>query len=84
MSTLPSKRVFVSPDRRRLGSYEPHVMDTGSGKPTSAYRVVRTVRTRKGFGTIIHTLTTFVHNKKRAHAMAARWVRVNTVPKAPR
>lgn len=82
MATLPARRELKSPDFRRIASYEPHTMDRGNGTPTFAYRVVRSVRTRRGFGTIIHTLTTFVKNKKKAHALASRWVRVKTEDRA--
>lgn len=78
MGTIPHKRELTSKDRRRIASFEPHTMDTGNGKPVPAYRIIRTVRTRRGFGTIIHTLTTFVKNKKRANRLAAQWVKLPT------
>lgn len=78
MGTLQNKREFTSPDRRRIASYEPHTMDLGNGTPVPAYRVVRSVRARRGFGTIIHTLTTFVRNKKQAHKTAYRWSKLTT------
>jgi len=64
---LPDKAVFASPDSRRVGQYAPTL---GLG-----YRVIRTVRTRRGLGTIIHTLTTFTANKKRAHRLASTWAK---------
>lgn len=78
MPTLPDRRELKSPDNRRIASYEPHTLDNGSGKPVAAYRVIRTVRTRRGFGTIIHTLTTFVRDKKAAQRHIAQWVRLKT------
>lgn len=82
MGTLTDRRELRSVDNRRIASYEPHTMDSGDGRATPAYRVIRTVRTRRGFGTIIHTLTTFVRNKKQANALIARWVRMKTESRA--
>lgn len=78
MPALPNTREFKSADGRRIAVYEPHVMDLGRGKPVAAYRVIRTVRARRGFGTIIHSLTTFTSSKKKAHAMAVRWSKMTT------
>lgn len=78
MPTLPNRKELTSADSRRIASYEPHTMDVGNGTPRAVYRVIRTVRTRRGFGTIIHTLTTFVRDKKAAQRHIAQWVRLKT------
>lgn len=54
------------------------MMDVGGERYQPAYRVIRTVRTRRGFGTIVHTLTTFVRSKKQAQRHIAQWVRIKT------
>lgn len=77
MATLPSKRELKSANNRRIASFEPHTMDL-AGKPFAAYRVIRSVRTRKGFGTIVHTLTTFVRSRKQAQKHIAQWVKITT------
>lgn len=78
MPTLPDHKELKSPDLRRIASYEPYVLDLGNGKAQAAYRVIRTVRKRRGFGTIVHTLTTFVRDKKSANKHLAHWVRMKT------
>ena len=78
MSIIPHRRELKSADFRRIGSFEPHTMDVGNGKPVAAYRVIRTVRRRRGFGTIIHTLTTFVSSRKKAQRLIANWVKLTT------
>ena len=78
MSTLPDKKELHSKDRRRTASYEPYIMDLANGKPTPAYRVIRTVRRRRGFGTVLNTITTFVRDKKTANRHLAHWVRMTT------
>lgn len=83
---LADTQTFKSEDNRRVSTYEPAQTHGGAvppglqDYPRSIYRVIRTVRTRKGFGTIIHTLTTFVPNKKKAHRMAALWVQRTSTP----
>lgn len=77
MAKLPDKRELHSKDKRRVATYEPHIVES-AGQAVSAYRLIRLVRKRRGFGTVIHTLTTFVRNKKDAQKSAAHWVSITT------
>lgn len=78
---IPTEFTIRSKDQRRIASYRP--VDKTMGVPPGLenkpvlYRLVRTVRTRRGFGTIIHTLTTFKSNKKAVHGSAVHWVTSN-------
>lgn len=78
MAALPVRRELVSADNKRRASYEPHTMDLGNGRPTPAHRLIRTIRTRRGFGTVIHSITTFTPNRKHADKLARAWVRPTT------
>lgn len=78
MSVIPNSRRVMSPDNRRVAEFQPHTMDLGNGTPAPAYRLMRTVRTRRGFGTTIHSITTFVRSKKRAQQLASAWVKART------
>lgn len=83
---LPTARTFRSKDTKRNAAYFPLVDVEGDDTVPPAvkahrgpvYIVTRTVRTRRGFGTIIHTLTTFVNTKQKAHKMAVVWTSVQT------
>lgn len=77
MPALPTTKELKSKDNRRIATYSPTVVDV-AGAQVEAYRLIRTVRRRRGFGTIIHTLTTFVRSKKAAHKSAAHWVKLTT------
>lgn len=81
---LPAFLDFHSKDKRRSASYrlaEDHT-DLPDGvrrlHKGPIYRLERRVRTRRGFNTIIHTLTTFTSTKLKAHTMAANWVKIAT------
>lgn len=73
---IPDKRSLRSKDGRRVASYG-RAPEGWGGRPI-AYRLVRTARTRRGFGTIIHTITTFTPTKEKAAQSAAHWVNVTT------
>jgi hypothetical protein len=81
---LPATREFTSKDNRRHSRYMP-LKDLSPHTPPGLeqhkgplYQVKRTVRTRRGFGTIIHTLTTFTNTRLKAHKLAANWVKIQT------
>lgn len=76
MAQLPETRQLTSKDNRRVAVYK-RMPEGWSGRRT-AYRLIRTVRRRRGFGTIIHTITTFAPSKEAAAKSAAHWVRVQT------
>ena len=83
---LPTTQDFTSKDNRRYASYaligttdDMNLPDGVRGTHRGPiYRLERLVRTRRGFGTIIHTLVTFTKTKLKAHKMAAQWVRITT------
>lgn len=81
MGKTADVQTFKSADKRRVACYEPAWYPPRTVPPGlerykgSIYRLYRTVRTRRGFGTIVHSITTFVPNKKQAHKSAARWVK---------
>jgi len=79
---LPESADYVSPDNRLVARYAPVPKGwrpAGLQKRPIVYRVMRTMRTRRGFGTIIHTLTTFTPNRKAAAGLVRRWME-RTVP----
>jgi hypothetical protein len=84
MAKIADRLTFKSTDARRVATYEPAGTPPGTVPPglehyrKPIYRLLRTVRTRRGFGTIIHTLTTFTTNKAQAHKSAAHWVKIRT------
>lgn len=73
MSKLPDTRTLSSKDKRRAAVYK-RIPEGWAGR-RPAYRLVRTYRGRRGFGTIVHAITTFTPRKDVAAQMAARWVR---------
>lgn len=78
----PATFSLESPDYRRHANYAPVSPDDAlppglRHQTTPIYRLIRTVRARRGFGTIIHTLTTFTRNKKAAHKSAVHWVKAS-------
>ena len=82
---LPAQRDFTSKDKRRYARYEPAGLNdvnlpegVRGAHRGPIYRLERQVRTRRGFGTIIHTLTTFTATKAKAHKSAALWVKIRT------
>lgn len=81
---LPPRQAFASKDTRRVAMYYP-LGDFAGETPEKVkahtgpvYVLDRTVRTRRGFGTILHSLVTFTTRKSVAHTMASNWVKVQT------
>ena len=79
---LPSSREYRSTDGKRRAGYSPLTEMTAIEGPKvrkgPVYVLQRVVRTRRGFGTIIHKLITFTPTKDAAHKSAVAWVRVTT------
>ena len=81
---LPQSFDITSKDKRRSASYTLAIDDVAVPEGVRGthrgpiYRLERQVRTRRGFGTIIHTLTTFTSQKAKAHKMAVQWTKIKT------
>lgn len=74
MAQIPDTRTLTSKDGKRMAVYK-RVPEGWAGRRT-AYRLIRTQKSRRGFGIIIHTITTFAPSKQQAACSAAHWVRV--------
>jgi hypothetical protein len=82
---LPTRKDVFSKDGRRYAGYAPATAGDAN-LPTGVrgtykgpiYRLERQVRTRRGFGTLVHVIVSFTRTKAKAHQMAAGWVKIAT------